>query len=204
MVARRMKRRPKLLFALAIGAALSGAALGTSLVASADPPKAGYPPDPPVNLATKHWVFTIDVQSGIVSLGPARSATTSKPEGTPRVMGRWAIEIYAGKELLDRVRFNVPGMGDGPHTDDKRILKRPSMDRITTHFDVRIADNPRTTSAKLVDRATGDETPIDWPPDAPPAQADAGTDAASDGSAATDAGATTDAGDAGAASDAGK
>ncbi|MFO0613124.1 MAG: hypothetical protein U0414_11070 [Polyangiaceae bacterium] len=154
-------------------ASVVGAALPIVLSAHADPPKEGFLPDPPVTKSTKHWVFEIDVKSGVVSLGKAHPATTPKPEGTPRVMGRYAIELYSGRELLDRARFNVPGLGDGPR-EDKRVLKRPTMDRITTHFSVRIADNPRTNWARVVDRATGDEVYIAWPPDAPPAPVDAG------------------------------
>lgn len=176
-------------------AAIVGAALPIVLVAHAEPPKEGFLPDPPVQKNTKHWVFDIDVKSGVVSLGKARAATTPKPEGTPRVMGRYALEIYSGRELLDRVRFNVPGMGDGVR-EDKRILKRPGMDRITTKFSVRIADNPRTNWARVVDRATGDEVYISWPPDAPPpsTKSDAGVDAAPSASSATaaDAGAPSD------------
>jgi hypothetical protein len=175
-------------YAFCVGLALSAgafAAVAVSGIATADPPPEGYAPDPPVVASTKQWVFTINVKEGVVSLGDAKSATTKKAEGTARVMGRFAIELWCGKELLDRVRFNVPGMGDGPRrTDDHRILKKPRMDLITTHFNVRIADNPRTTNAKLIDRATGQETPIAWPPDAP--VIDAGTSDAS--SAPVDAG----------------
>lgn len=148
-------------------AAILGAALPVIVAvgpAHAEPPKEGWLPDPPVSKSTKHWVFDIDVKSGVVSLGKARAATTPKPEGTPRLMGRYALELFSGRELLDRVRFNVPGMGDAPR-EDNRILKRPTMDRVTTHFSVRIADNPRTNWARVVDRATGDEVYIAWPPD---------------------------------------
>lgn len=169
-------------------AALVGATLpvlvGIGADARAEPPKEGWLADPPVTKSTKHWVFDIDVKSGVVSLGKARAATTPKPEGTPRMMGRYALELFSGRELLDRVRFNVPGMGDAPR-EDKRILKRPTMDRVTTKFSIRIADNPRTNWARVVDRATGDEVYIAWPPDevsrpAPTASASAGPTGAVD------------------------
>jgi hypothetical protein len=181
-------KRSRYLYALFLGLGLSAASVGVVVasVATADPPREGYAPDPPVVPSTKHWVFTIHAKEGVVSLGSAKSAKTEKPEGTPRVLGRFAIELWCGKELLDRVRFNVPGMGDGPRRVDKRILKRPAMDLITTHFNVRIADNPRTTNAKFIDRATGEETPIPWPPDA--VAADAGTPDASTTSTPADAG----------------
>ncbi len=156
-----------MMLALGTGVGLVGLGAGVGVVALADPPKTGYPPDPSPGSSTKQWVFTIVAKEGVVSLGPAKSVTVAKPETTARIIGRFALELWCGKELLDRVRFNVPGMGDGPHPADRRVLKKPAMDRITTHFNVKIADNPRTNNAKLVDRATGDETPIAWPPDAP-------------------------------------
>jgi len=189
-----VRRSSRIVVAAVLGLSAAGL-VGVSFVASADPPPEGYPPDPPVAASTKHWVFRIEVKSGEVSMGPAHAVTTKSPEGTARNTGRWAIELWSGKELLDRIRFNVPGMGDNPHLNDKRILKRPRMDLITTHFDVSITDNPRTTTAKLVDRATGLETDIPWPPDAPPeTSADAGSDAGrADAGAAVDAGGKADA-----------
>lgn len=169
--------------AAAACAAIVGAALPVVLSAQAEPPKEGFLPDPPVSKSTKHWVFDIDVKAGVVSLGKARAATTPKPEGTPRVMGRYALELYSGRELLDRARFNVPGMGDGVR-DDKRVLKRPTMTLITTKFAVRIADNPRANWARVVDRATGDEVYISWPPDEQPTAADAGPAASGSASSA--------------------
>ena len=157
-------RFSKLTLASALGLSIGVAALALTVTALADPPAHGYTPDPSAIAATKQWIFAVDVKAGKISLGPIRTKTLAKPEPTPRIMGRYALELWVGKELLDRVRFNVPGAGDGPLPDEKRVLKRPAMDRINTHFAVRMADNPRATFAKLVDRATGDEKLLPWPP----------------------------------------
>ncbi len=178
----------QLSFASVIGLALGVAALQIGTVAAlADPPAHGFAPDPPAIAATKQWIFTIDVKAGKISLGAIREKTLAKPEPTPRILGRYALELWVGKELLDRVRFNAPGGGDGPLPDEKRILKRPAMDRINTRFAVRLADNPRATFAKLVDRATGEETVLRWPPgeDLAPLATNSTTDAGSPQDAGT-------------------
>jgi hypothetical protein len=158
--------RLKLPIALALGLVVGVASVAVvSMSALADPPPQGYAPDPAPKGSTKQWLFRIDVKNGKPSLASVRSKELEKPEASPRVMGRYALELWIGKELLDRVRFNVPGAADLPSRDDKSVLKRPAMDRINTHFTVRMADNPRAVALKLVDRATGDELTIPWPPD---------------------------------------
>jgi hypothetical protein len=151
----------------------------------AEPPKAGYPPDPPGVPTTQHWLFDVKVDKGVVSLDRVRPVTLKHAEPTPRVMGRYAIELWIGSELLDRLRFNVPLGGNLPREDDGRPFKRPSFDKVTARFSVRMADQPRATYLKLVDRATGEEQRFLWPPTgetlAPYHRGDAGT--ASDGGA---------------------
>lgn len=178
-------------------AALSGFALGGAgawiygTEAHAEPPREGYPPDPPGRPTADHWTFDIVVKSGDVRIASVRPQKLVRPETTPRLMGRYAIELYIGSELLDRVRFNVPGAGDGPNPDDNRPFKRPKFDRISTKFSVRIADNPRAARARLVDRATGDITNIPWPPGDAVRSTDAGLpprDGGSSDGGASDAG----------------
>jgi len=64
------------------------------------------------------------------------------------------------------IRFNVPLGGDGPREgDDQPGRKRPKF-RANTKFFVRLADHPRATRLRFVDRATGDIELFLWPPDA--------------------------------------
>jgi hypothetical protein len=215
MLARRSRRAPAVIllgFALvpAGAATLAGAAdkdrsSGASAAAergsaSASPP--AFAPDPAGHASATQWVFDLQVTQGVVSLTRARAVTLDRPEATARVMGRYAIELYVGRELLDRIRFDVPLTGDAPDKSPRRPFRRPTFDdRVTTRLRAQMADSPRATFVKLCDRRTGAEQRFAWPPeadgrlvatDAPPRAAGvAGTP-----SAAPDAG-VPDAGDAG-------
>lgn len=147
-------------------AALLGASLGAGgLVAFADPPRGGYPPDPPARASRKHWNIQVAARGGKVTAERATAVMLDKPQESPRVFGRFALELYIGKELLDRVRFNVPLMGDEPPQGNRNNLPRPRFDKnVTTHVTVRIADNPRAAFALVVDRETGDAQKVEWPP----------------------------------------
>lgn len=148
-------------------AAAAGLVLATAGVwAIAGPPREGFTPDPPVHVAEKQWVFEIAYDKGASSIERARATTAKTAMGTPRVMGRFALEFWVGPELLDRVRFNVPLLGDDDRErDPKRPLKRPTFAKITTKVKAQMADHPRATVLAFVDRATGDTRKYFWPPD---------------------------------------
>jgi hypothetical protein len=155
------------LFAPAL-AVVVGLSLGAgSFLAFAEPPRAGYAPDPTPRASLKQWVFEV-VHSGTkLSIERVRAVAVDRPVATPRMMGRFALELYVGKELLDRVRFNVPLLGEGPAEGPdkpKNPFRRPRFDRVTARLRVQMADNERATYAVLVDRATGEEQRFDWPP----------------------------------------
>jgi hypothetical protein len=154
----------KPLLAVALGLALgAGAAL-----AMAEPPRAGYAPDPAPQATTKQWVIDISYVRRKLTIDRVKPATSDKPLATPRVMGRYALELYVGKELLDRVRFNVPLLGEGPpeRADRPRNpFRRPRFDDVSARLRVQMAENPRATHAVLVDRATGEEQRFEWPPE---------------------------------------
>ncbi len=157
----------RLAWAAILGIALGCAGAGALAVAHVDdaeagPPKEGWPPDPPAKPASRHWVFEIQVKKGDVALGKVSPVDLEKPEATSRVMGRYALELWVGKELLDRVRFNVPLGAEGPPERDRPGMKRPEF-RVTTRFFVRIADHSRAAQLRLVDRATGEVRRFAWP-----------------------------------------
>ena len=200
-----MLRRP--LLSRALLALTLGAALAAGVAALAEPPPGGYAPDPPGTASRKHWVIDVLHSKGRTSLLGARPVTLERPATSARMMGRFAIELYVGRELLDRVRFNVPLTGDAPEKDKRFPFRRPTFDEgVTTRMRVQIADSPRATWVKLVDRLSGAESRFWWPPDdkgrltpmsAPPggSTADAG---ASDAGARDAGGLDAGAGDAGA------
>jgi hypothetical protein len=153
--------------ALAVVVGLSLEAGSFRLLAFAEPPRAGHAPDPTPRASLKQWVFEV-VHSGTkLSIERVRAVSVDRPIATPRMMGRFALELYVGKELLDRVRFNVPLLGEGPAEGPdkpKNPFRRPRFDRVTARLRVQMADNERATYAVLVDRATGEEQRFDWPP----------------------------------------
>jgi len=138
--------------ALAIPAALS----------LAEPPRGGHVPDPAGTASTKHWVFDVPVRQGKPSLGVVRAITLDKPATTARFMGRFAVEFWIGKELIDRVRFDVPLLDD-PTKRKNRRRGSPEF-AVNTRLSVRLADSSRATSVVLVDRATGEAQHFAWPP----------------------------------------
>jgi hypothetical protein len=135
-------------------------------VALADPPKTGRAPDPPAVPNRKQWVFDIRVFDGAITVAHVEPVRVSKPFGTARVMGRYALELYIGNELLDRIRFDAPLTGDGPpERDSKRPFARPTFDRVRTRVMVQMADAPRATYVVVVDRAKDTAQRFWWPPE---------------------------------------
>ncbi|WP_437325697.1 hypothetical protein [Sorangium sp. So ce381] len=160
--------RPFTRAALGILAGLALAAAGVVAVAEPESPptRAGYAPDPAARPSAKQWVFDVHYAKGRGSIVRVRPVTLDRPLATARVMGRFAIELYVGQELLDRVRFDVPLTGDAPDRPPGALLRRPTFDSgVTTRLRVQMADNPRASWAKLVDRKTGAEERFLWPPE---------------------------------------
>ncbi|WP_437674241.1 hypothetical protein [Sorangium sp. So ce131] len=183
-------------FTRAAMAALAGLALAAAGVVAvaepSDPPsRAGYAPDPAAPPSSKQWVFEVLHAKGRSSIVRVRPVSLGKPVATARVMGRFAIELYVGQELLDRIRFNVPLTGDAPEKPSGVLSRRPTFDEgVTARLRVQMADNPRASWAKLVDRKTGVEERFVWPPepDGRLVPLDAQRAAALDGGAPADAG----------------
>jgi hypothetical protein len=128
----------------------------------ADSSRSGHAPDPAAVAAKKQWVFDVPVRQGKPSLGTVREVVLDKPASTVRVMGRFAVEFWIGKELLDRVRFDVPLLDD-PTKRKNRRFGSPEF-AVNMRLSVRLADNPRAMSVVFVDRATGDTQVFAWPP----------------------------------------
>ncbi|HVY47209.1 MAG TPA: hypothetical protein VHB21_15080 [Minicystis sp.] len=158
---------PRIGLATVLGAALALGALGALADApQPGPPKEGFAPDPPPRASTKQWMFEVTVTKGVPALTAARAVELKQPAETPRVMGRFAVELWVGSELIDRARFDVPLMGAGPpFKSPSHPWPHPGFDATNTRHEVRLADSPRTVYVALVDRMTGKTTRYDWPPE---------------------------------------
>jgi hypothetical protein len=136
----------------------------------------GYPPDPSP-LRTRHqWIITLAYRDGVASLRGARSIELPQAASTARNVGRFALELYVGNELLDRVRFEFPLLG----ADEFAGLRRPwdappTFERhLSTSTAVMMPRNERATRLLLVDRASGQTWSLPYPPDQPRPLADGG------------------------------
>jgi hypothetical protein len=164
-----------LLFSLLAHAEPADAGTEVALVriaSDAGPPPAGYLPDPP-GLVTRHqWIVDLGFRGGAILFGGARRVELAKPAGTPRAMGRFALELYVGKELIDRARFDFPLLGADELEGAGRWDSPVSFEhQLSTRTAVILPHSERATRAILVDRATGYVWAVPWPF---PSVADAG------------------------------
>lgn len=129
-------------------------------------------PDPePLRLA-RQWEYVIAYDRGEITVASVRPLLFQRPVVTPRRIGRYAIELWIGRELIDRLRFDFPALAaEEPMTTGGggRPLQEPSS--LAPGARVRrvllVPASPRATRAVLVDRATGATQELPWPPDRP-------------------------------------
>jgi len=157
-------------------------------------PPSGSQPDPdPLRLA-RQWQYTLLYDQGKVSVQSVKAQRFPHPVVTARNMGRYAVELWIGHELVERVRFDFPLVAaEAPRRGRRQPLHEPPTlagGAVATR-QVLVPASERATRAVLVDRATGARQPLPWPPDPPlsppsvpqrsPVRADAGAaDAAPD------------------------
>lgn len=165
---------------LASGGAL--AALGLSLgaapsEASADPghadagagadarAKLKIPPDPPPLRERMQWVFDLRWDRDEVYLLQVHKLDMGEPHITPRMMGRFAIELYEGPTLIERVRFDFPLLGEPSPEDAGPRWQTPIrlQAKLKTRIGVVFPATTRGTRLELWDRATDRRWPLPWP-----------------------------------------
>ncbi len=134
------------------------------------PSEHGGQPDPAPLVTPHQWDLTLHYAKGKISLDRSKAVELTTAISTPRRVGRFAVELWVGRELVDRVRFDFPLLGaDWPPGADRRPTKgaprfSPGADTVST---VRVPASDRATSAQVVDRLSGEVTPLSWPPLSP-------------------------------------
>ena len=164
---------------LFVGLAVSFAGLfclGAALDASAAPPAptapeaappnkaAKIPPDPPALNERMQWVFDLRWDRGEVFLVQVHKTDMGGPHGTPRVMGRFALELYEGPTLIERARFDFPMLGAPETSDGGRNEPARLEPKLKTRIGVLFPATPRGTRLELWDRAEDRRYPLPWPP----------------------------------------
>jgi hypothetical protein len=137
----------------------------------AAPPLSGSAPDPEPLRTAEQWQYAVIYQAGSVGVEGVEKRVLPKPVATPRRMGRFALELWIGHELIDRVRFDFPLIAaeETPGVTRRPLHDPPSMaPHAVARMSVLVPASPRATRLVLVDRATQKSQDLPWPPDAEP------------------------------------
>ncbi len=116
------------------------------------------PPDPPALVERTQWVFDLRWDRGDVWLLGVHPLELPAPQATPRVMGRFALELFEGPTLIERARFDFPLLG-APEPDGGPSLTA----KLRTRIGVMFPATARGTKLDLVDRASGHRWALPWP-----------------------------------------
>ena len=120
------------------------------------------------------WVFDLRWDRGDVYLLEVHKVDMGGPHMTPRVMGRFALELFEGPTLIERVRFDFPMLGV-PEGPDAGMKTAPRFEpKLKTRIGVFFPATKRGTKLELWDRAKDTRVPLAWPPQEGPASPDAG------------------------------
>ncbi len=115
-------------------------------------------------VSRKQWVFDLRWSNGEPYLLGIRPLDVGAPQETQRAMGRFAIELFEGPTLIERVRFDFPMLGADEQAD-AGYLGPPSLQRkLTSRIGVMFPATSRGTRLELWDRASGRRWPLPWPP----------------------------------------
>jgi hypothetical protein len=124
------------------------------------------PPDPEPLRQAEQYEYTFEYDSGRARFVSVRALRFEAPVVTPRKMGRFAVELWVGSELVDRVRFDFPLLAaeDPPPKKRRPLDEPPSLTSGVLKATVLVPAAVRARRAVLVDRGTEKETELDWPP----------------------------------------
>lgn len=139
-----------------------------ALSLSPAPPGADLP-DPAIRSGRHVYEFEMKYDRGQLHLVSVREHCLETPTMSARRMGRYALEIGIGRELIDRVRFDFPLLAIY-ESGDVAKLHRPSQfaPGARSVARARVLTSDRAVWARLVDRATQQAAQLSWPPDIQP------------------------------------
>lgn len=137
------------------------------------------PPDPPAMSERHQWVFDLRWDRGDVYLLEIHKVDMGAPHVTPRVMGRFALELFEGPTLIERVRFDFPMLGPDVLDAGPPTMRSPPRfePKLKTRIGVLFPATKRGTKLELWDRAKDVRMALPWPPTEGPAGVDAGLQA---------------------------
>ncbi len=136
------------------------------------------PADPVPLVSRRQWVFDFRWDRGEVWLLGTQEIELESAQPTPRVMGRFALELFEGPALIERVRFDFPMLAVPDGNDGGRGAPPSLTQRLRTRIGVIFPAAERGTRLELWDRATDRRWSLPWPPAAHSSSDDGGGRAA--------------------------
>lgn len=137
---------------------------GVADAAASTNPSARIPPDPPALVERQQWVFDLRWDRGEVYLVQVHRTDMGGPHATPRVMGRFALELYEGPTLIERARFDFPMLGAVESADGGYKAPPRFEPKLKTRIGVFFPATKRGTRLELWDRAKNVRWTLPWPP----------------------------------------
>ena len=141
----------------------AGDASGPPVITRADAALTRTPPDPSPMRERAQWIFDFRYDKGDVYLLGVHRIDLPAVQETPRAMGRFAMELFEGPTLIERVRFDFPLLGAGPQRDAGPFAP-DFQKKLTTRIGVLFPASTRGTKLQLWDRATDRRWDLPWPP----------------------------------------
>lgn len=122
--------------------------------------------------------YDLELSEGKIRVVSVKPVKLTAPIVTPRRIGRYAIELSIGPELIERLRFDFPATAadDPVRPGEKKPLSAPLTlsERAIARVKLLVPQSPRVRRALLVDRGLETATELEWPlPDVPRAPASA-------------------------------
>jgi hypothetical protein len=124
-------------------------------------------PDPEPLTERAWWSYPVTYDHGAIVVGEPALICVPRPQPTPRRIGRFAFELWLGRELIDRLRFDFPLLAteEPPQGPRRPLHETPRFApgaRVSVTLRMPASDRP--TAARVFDRATGEAIAVSWPP----------------------------------------
>jgi hypothetical protein len=116
--------------------------------------------DPAPLTEKTQWVLDLRWDRGDVYLVAVHKVDFNPPMTTPRASGRFALELTEHGTLVERSRFDFPGLGVPDPDGGIRMTAR-----LRTRIGVFFPATSRGDKLELVDRASNLRWSLPWPPD---------------------------------------
>ena len=113
------------------------------------------------------WSYPVAYERGAVLVSTPELICLQRPQATARRIGRFAFELWLGRELIDRVRFDFPLLaGEEPASGSRRPIQETPRFAPGARVSVmlRVPASERANRARILDRATGEVIDVTWPP----------------------------------------